>query len=113
MAGWRGEVNVPGLTQVRPDLLVQVSDGTLGAGNPLHRIRAPGGSTLPGGGEAPALPADGGGGQAAAPADGVRDGAGPAELPGRRRGAADAHGHPGAGAGRAGDRSGYGVEPER
>ena len=32
VAGWRGEVNVPGLTQVRPDLLVQVSDGTLGAG---------------------------------------------------------------------------------
>ena len=32
VAGWRGEVNVPGLTQVRPDLLVQVSGGTLGAG---------------------------------------------------------------------------------
>ena len=32
VAGWRGEVNVPGLTQVRPDLLVQVSEGTLGAG---------------------------------------------------------------------------------
>ena len=31
VAGWRGEVNVPGLTQVRPDLLVQVSEGTLGA----------------------------------------------------------------------------------
>ena len=31
-AGWRGEVNLPGLTQVRPDLLVQVNDGTLGAG---------------------------------------------------------------------------------
>ena len=31
-AGWRGEVNVPGLTQVRPDLLVQVGAGTLGAG---------------------------------------------------------------------------------
>ena len=31
-AGWRGEVNLPGLTQVRPDLLVQVSAGTLGAG---------------------------------------------------------------------------------
>ena len=31
-AGWRGEVNVPGLTQVRPDLLVQVTEGTLGAG---------------------------------------------------------------------------------
>ena len=32
VAGWRGEINVPGLTQVRPDLLVQVSEGTLGAG---------------------------------------------------------------------------------
>ena len=32
VAGWRGEVNVPGLTQVRPDLLVQVNHGTLGAG---------------------------------------------------------------------------------
>ena len=32
VAGWRGEVNVPGLTQVRPDLLVQVSGGTLGEG---------------------------------------------------------------------------------
>ena len=32
IAGWRGEVNVPGLTQVRPDLLVQVSAGALGAG---------------------------------------------------------------------------------
>ena len=32
VAGWRGEVNVPGLTQVRPDLLVQVSECTLGAG---------------------------------------------------------------------------------
>ena len=32
VAGWRGEVNVPGLTQVRPDLLVPVNDGTLGPG---------------------------------------------------------------------------------
>ena len=32
VAGWRGEVNVPGLTQVRPDLLVQVSEGALGVG---------------------------------------------------------------------------------
>ena len=31
VAGWRGEINVPGLTQVRPDLLVPVSQGTLGA----------------------------------------------------------------------------------
>ena len=31
-AGWRGEVNVPGLTQVRPDLLVRVRQGALGAG---------------------------------------------------------------------------------
>ena len=32
VTGWRGEVNVPGLTQVRPDLLVQVRDGALGPG---------------------------------------------------------------------------------
>ena len=32
VAGWLGEMNVPGLTQVRPDLLVQVSEGALGAG---------------------------------------------------------------------------------
>ena len=32
VAGWRDEVNIPGLTQVRPDLLVQVSEGSLGAG---------------------------------------------------------------------------------
>ena len=32
VAGWRGEVNVPDLTQVRPDLVAQVSDGTLGPG---------------------------------------------------------------------------------
>ena len=32
VAGWRGEVNLPGLTQVRPDLLVQVNAGTLGTG---------------------------------------------------------------------------------
>ena len=32
VAGWRGEVNVPGLTQVRPDPLVQVSEGALRAG---------------------------------------------------------------------------------
>ena len=32
IAGWRGEVNVPGQTQVRPDLLVQVRAGTLAAG---------------------------------------------------------------------------------
>ena len=63
MAGWRGEVNVPGLTQVRPDLLVQVS-GDAGGRDPLHRVRAPGGSTLPGGAQAGSLPPDGGGGQA-------------------------------------------------
>ena len=32
VAGWRGEVNMPGLTQVRPDLLMQVSGGPFGAG---------------------------------------------------------------------------------
>ena len=32
-AGWRAEVNVPGLTQVRPDLVVLVSDGPFGQGH--------------------------------------------------------------------------------
>ena len=32
MARWRGEVNVPALTQLRPDLLVRVSCGALGSG---------------------------------------------------------------------------------
>ena len=32
VAGWRGEVNVPSLTQVRPDLLLHVTGGTLGPG---------------------------------------------------------------------------------
>ena len=32
VAGWRAEVNVPGLTQVRPDLLVMVRDGPFGGG---------------------------------------------------------------------------------
>ena len=57
VAGWRGEVNVPGLTQVRPDLLVQVSDGALGGG-PLHRVRAHR-RVAPGGGvQAGTLPPD-------------------------------------------------------
>ncbi|WP_419931155.1 hypothetical protein [Candidatus Poriferisodalis sp.] len=30
--GWRGEINVPGVTQIRPDLVVLVSDGPLGGG---------------------------------------------------------------------------------
>ena len=113
VAGWRGEVNVPGLTQVRPDLLVQVSEGTLGAGThyiefertavrpervaeklgPYRRMTAAG----------RALPL----------LDGLRDGAGEAELPGGRRDAAHADRHPGAGAGRAGDRRGHGVEQGR
>lgn len=31
-AGWRGELNLPGLTQVRPDLLLLVSAGPFGSG---------------------------------------------------------------------------------
>ena len=41
VAGWRGEVNVPGLTQVRPDLLVQVSEGTLGGVPTISSSSAP------------------------------------------------------------------------
>ena len=32
VAGWRGEVNVPDFTQVRPDLLVPVVAGPFGGG---------------------------------------------------------------------------------
>ena len=46
VAGWRGEVNVPGLTQVRPDLLVQVSEGPLGEGT--HYIEFERTAVLPG-----------------------------------------------------------------
>ena len=99
VAGWRGEVIVPGLTQVRPDLLVKVSDGALGTGT--HYIEFERSAVLPGRVAGPA------------PADGVRDSAGPAELPGRCWDAAHADHHIGEGAGRAGDRGGYGVEQGR
>ena len=46
VAGWRGEVNVPGLTQVRSDLLVQVSEGAPGAGT--HYIEFERSAVLPG-----------------------------------------------------------------
>ena len=113
VAGWRGEVNVPCLTQVRPDLLVRVSGGALGAG--VHCIEfertavSPPGSGV----QAGALPPDGGGGAAPAPAHGVRDGAGEAELPGRRWVAAAADRDPGAGFRRAADRRSHGVEQGR
>ena len=32
VTGWRGEINVPGLTQVRPDLMVQARAEPLGLG---------------------------------------------------------------------------------
>ena len=113
VAGWRGEVNVPGLTQVRPDLLVRVSEGTLGPGT--HYIEFERYAVLPGrvaeklgpyrrmaaaGRPLPLLMV-------------CETARGRPELPGRRRDAAHADRHPGAGAGRAGDRSGYGVEQGR
>ena len=105
VAGWRGEVNVPGLTQVRPDLLVQVSGGALGAGVHCIEFERTAVSASGSGVQAGALPPDGGGGAAPAPAHGVRNDAGPAELPGRSRGAAHADHHPGTGLRRAGDRA--------
>ena len=45
VAGWRAEVNVPGLTQVRPDLVVRVSDGPLGGG--VHYIEYERRSVMP------------------------------------------------------------------
>ena len=45
VAGWRSEVNVPGLTQVRPDLLAQVGEGALGTGT--HYIEFDRSAVLP------------------------------------------------------------------
>ena len=113
VAGWRGEVNLPGLTQVRPDLLVQVNAGNPGYRDPLHRVRALLPGAVAGGAQAGTLPPHGGVGPSPAAAGGLRDGQGAVQLPGRRRNAAHADRHPGAGAGRAGHRPGHGVEPGR
>lgn len=32
IAGWRGEINLPGITQIKPDLLVVASEGPFGSG---------------------------------------------------------------------------------
>ena len=113
VAGWRGEVNVPNLTQVRPDLLVQVNEGTLGAGThyieferqavppseveyklgPYRRMAAAGRPL-------PLLMV-------------CETARGRQNFRGRCRNAAHAHDHPGAGAGRAGDRRGHSVEQGR
>ena len=113
VAGWRGEVNVPGLTQVRPDLMVMVTQGTLGAGT--HYIEFERATVTPQevAYKLGALPPDGGGGPRPASADGLRDGPGPEQLPGRRRCVAHADHDVGARPGRSGDRSGYGVEQGR
>ena len=81
VAGWRSEANVPGLTQVRPDLLVQVSEGDVGGGNPLHRIRAPRRAAMAGSGEAGTLPAHGCHEAPVTSADGMRDAEGGGEFP--------------------------------
>ena len=113
VAGWRGEINVPGLIQVRPDLLVQVSAGAMGAG--AHCIEFERTATAPrdvdhklgpyrrmaaAGRPLPLLMV-------------CETGLGGGQLPGRRRCAPHADRHPGAGAGRAGDRGGHGVEQGR
>ena len=113
VAGWRGEVNVPGLTQVRPDLLVQVSEGALGTG--VHCIEFERSAVTPyevedklgpyrrmaaAGGPLPLL-------MVCETARGRRN------FQGRCRNAANADRHLGAGAGGAADRRGYGVEQER
>ena len=113
VAGWRGEVNAAGPDPgaARPAGAGQRRHS--GRRNPLHRVRAHR-RIAPGGGvQAGALPPDGGGGPRPAPADGLRDGAGEAELPGRRRTAAHADHDSGEGAGRAADRRGHGVEQGR
>ena len=113
VAGWRAEGQRARPDRGAPRPAGAGEWGDAGGGNPLHRVRAPGGPPLPGGAQAGSLPPDGRRGQAVAAADGLRDGAGETEFPGRRRDAAHADHDAGAGAGRAGDRPGYGLEQER
>ena len=102
-----------GLTQVRPDLLVQVSEGALGAGT--HYIEFERFAVLP------RRVAEKLGPYRRMAATGrplpllvvCEMDRGERELQRRRPETADADHHPGAGAGRSGDRRGYGVEPER
>ena len=112
VAGWRGEINVPDVTQVRPDLLAPVEEGPFGPGayclefersavsprevsnklGPYRRVREAG---------------------PAQPLLMVCETEAAMELPARRRGAAAAADHVSAGAAGTADRSGYGVEPAR
>ena len=113
VAGWRGEVNVPGPDPGAARPAGAGQRGRPGAWSLLHRVRAPCGVAPGGGVQAGALPPDGGGGKAVAVVGGLRDVPGRGELQRRRQEAAHADHHPGAGAGRTGDRRGYGVEQGR
>ena len=113
VADWRGEVNVPGLTPGAARPAGAGEPGTLRGRSLLHRVRAQRGVALRGESQVGALPLDGGGGTPVAPAGGVRDGPGRGKLPGYGPRTAYADCHSGAGAGRAGGRSGYSVELER
>ena len=112
VAGWRGEVNVPNLTQVRPDLLVQVGQSALGART--HYIEFERTAVRPGRvaeklGPCRRMAAAG----RPLPLLMVCETARGRQLPGRRRYAAHADHHAGAGAGRSGYRDGHGVEQGR
>ena len=104
VAGWRAEVNVPGLTQVQARPAGAGPGWPLRRWRPLHRVRAVLGYAPSGGAQAGTLPEDGRRRTAPAPADGLPERAGRGELPGGRARAARADRHPGAGLCRAVDR---------
>ena len=113
VAGWRGEVNVPGLTQVRPDLLVRVRQGALGPGT--HYVEFERSAVRPDRVEQKLAPyrRTAATGQPLPLLMVCETARGPAELPGRRGNPAPAGRHPGAGPGRPGHRSAHRVEPGR
>ena len=84
VAGWRGEINVPNVTQVRPDLLVPVVAGPHGGGYHCLEYERFTGSERRGKQAAP-LPSHDGSGPPAAHAHGVRQPADGGEVlvPGR------------------------------
>ena len=91
--GWRGEINVPAITQIRPDLVVLVTDGPLGSG--AYCLEYERSATTPLGDhrQDQALPQMRRRGTSRAPADGLRDPPGSREVR-RIRLAAAAAGHP-------------------
>ena len=113
VAGWRGEVNVPGLTPGAARPAGAGQPGSPGRGNPRHRVRAFRGFFHQAEHKPGPYRRMAGTGRPLPLLMVCETAQGRPELRGRRRGAAHADRHPGAGAGRAAHWRGDGMEAER